>query len=79
MCIWDREIEHSKDVGRIIEACKSYGYLVTPRVAQYAWDNHSARYCASWLRLDDCSKEEIWESVKDDIKDFHELYRVTLI
>jgi hypothetical protein len=46
------EVEpYPHEVDRIVAACRAHGYAVSREDAQWAWEQESVSYCASWLLL----------------------------
>jgi len=46
-----RDFDYPEDVRRIVEACASQDYEITPEVAQWAWEQYSDSMAAGWLCL----------------------------
>lgn len=45
------------DIERIVRACESYGFSISPTCAQLAWEAYSESFAAGWLNLPDDDRE----------------------
>lgn len=62
-------LEHPTDAAKIVEAMARRGFEISEADAEWAWQQHSDNWCASWLLVDDSD-----EAIAAYILDHMEIY-----